>query len=85
MLLVKLSLPVPSVVKELVMVGAVVIAQQTPFAVIAALPSEVIFPPETADVKEIAVIATVVKVGTNIGEVVTVISFPYAVPALLVA
>jgi len=40
---VKVPLPVPSVVREFVMVGPEVIAQQTPLAVIAPLPSEVIF------------------------------------------
>jgi hypothetical protein len=44
----KLPIPVPSVVKELLIVGIAVVAQQTPFAVMAALPSAVIFPPDTA-------------------------------------
>jgi hypothetical protein len=73
------------VVKELVMVGDAVVAQQTPFAVTAALPSEVIFPPETAVVKAIEVTAVVVRAGTTSDVVVNVTSLPYAVPALLVA
>jgi len=49
------------------MVGPVVRAQQTPFAVIAPFPSDVIFPPEIAVVAVIEVTATVVRVGTTIG------------------
>ena len=56
-----------------------------PLAVTAPPPSAVIFPPETAVVRVIEVAAVVVRVGTTIGLVVNVISFPYAVPALLVA
>jgi hypothetical protein len=77
--------PVPSVVIELVIVGPVVVAQQTPLAVTVPFPSLDIFPPETADVNVIDVIAVVVKVATTIGVVVKVTSFPYAVPTLLVA
>jgi len=84
-LLVKFPDPVPSVVIELLIVGDDVVAQQTPFAVMAALPSDDIFPPEIAVVKVIEVTATVVSVGTTIGVVVNDTSFPYAVPALLVA
>ena len=51
----------------------------------AALPSEVIFPPETAVVKVIKETTVVVTVGITIGDVVNVTSFPYAVPTLLVA
>jgi hypothetical protein len=46
---------------------------------------EVIVPPEIADVKVIEVTTVVVRTGTNIEAVVNEISFPYAVPALLVA
>jgi hypothetical protein len=61
---------------ELVIVGAAVVAQQTPFAVMAALPSEVIFPPEIAEVKVIEVTAVVVRVGTTSGVVINVTSSP---------
>jgi hypothetical protein len=47
-------------------------------------PSDVILPPEEADVSVIEVAAVVVRVATAT-EVVNEISFPYAVPALLVA
>jgi hypothetical protein len=67
------------------MVGVAVVAQQTPFAVTAALPSAVIFPPETAVVRVIELTAVVVREGTTSDVVVTITSFPYAVPALLVA
>jgi len=70
---------------ELVIAGDVVVAQQTPFAVMAALPSEVILPPETAVVKVIELTAVVVREGTTRLVVVTITSVPYAVPALLVA
>jgi hypothetical protein len=73
---VKLPVPVESDVKELVMVGADVIAQQTPLAVMAPFPSEVIFPPETAVVKAIEEISVVVRVASTIGVVVNVTSFP---------
>ena len=72
----KVPLPVPSVVREFVMVGPEVIAQQTPLAVIAPLPSEVIFPPEAAVVNVTEVIAVVVSVASTIGVVVNVTSFP---------
>jgi hypothetical protein len=85
MLLTKLPVPVPSVVLEPAMVGFVVVAQQMPRAVMAPPPSAVIFPPETAVVRVIEVTAVVVTVGTTTGLVVNVSSFPYAVPALLVA
>jgi hypothetical protein len=75
-LLVKLPVPVESVVKELVMVGVEVVAQQTPLAVMAPLPSEVIFPPETAVVKVIEETTVVVRVATTIGDVVNDISLP---------
>jgi hypothetical protein len=70
---------------ELVIAGDVVVAQQTPLAVMAALPSEVILPPETAEVKVTEVTAVVVREGTTRLVVVTIASVPYAVPALLVA
>jgi hypothetical protein len=84
-LLVKLPLPVPSVVNELVVVGAVVVAQQTPLAVIVPPPSAMTFPPETAVVKVIDEGTVVVRVASTIGVVLNVTSVPYAVPTLLVA
>jgi hypothetical protein len=84
-LLVKLPVPVPSVECESVMVGFAAVDQQAPLAVTAPPPSAVIFPPETAVVIAIEVAAVVVRVGTTIAVVVNERSFPYAVPALLVA
>jgi hypothetical protein len=84
-LLTKLPAPVPSEVLELAIVGFVVVAQHVPLAVMAPPPSEVIFPPETAVVKPIDVIAAVVRVAMEIWLVVNETSFPYEVPALLVA
>jgi hypothetical protein len=84
-LLVKLPVPVPSVVLESLIVGFSVVAQQVPFAVIAPPPSDVIFPPETAVVKVIEVGVVVVRVATPIWLVMNETSSPYAVPALLVA
>jgi len=80
-----LKVPVPSDVLELLMVGAAVVAQQMPFSLIAAPPSEDILPPEEADVRVIAETAAVVSVGATAAEVVNVISVPYPVPAALVA
>ena len=84
-MLIKFPDPVPSVVKELEVVGPVVVAQQTPFAVIVAFPSDVISPPEIAVVNVTEVTAAVVRVGTASGVVVNEMSVPYAVPALFVA
>ena len=66
----KLPIPVPSAVLESLMVGVVVVAQQTPLAVIAPPPSAVILPPETAVVKVKEVTAVVVRVGSAAGLVV---------------
>jgi hypothetical protein len=76
MLLTKLAEPVPSVVLELLVVGLSVVAQQTPFCVIAAPPSDVIFPPDDAEVSVIDVTATVVRVGAIAADVVNCNSFP---------
>ena len=67
--------------------GPVVVPQTRPFAVIVAFPSEVMFPPETAEVVVIVAMVDVVRTGTLTasGSVVKVTSEPYAVPALLVA
>jgi hypothetical protein len=83
--LTKLPIPAVSEVLELAVVGAVVVAQQTPLAVIVPPPSAVTFPPETAVVKAIELMAVVVTVGAAIETVTNEISFPYAVPTLFVA
>ena len=81
----KTPVPVPFVVLEFARLsGLAVVAQQTPLAVIVPPPSAVTFPPETAVVKVIEVTAVVVRVAA-VGLVVNETSFPYAVPALLVA
>ena len=81
----KLSLPVPSDVLLSPVVGLALADQQIPFAVTGAPPSEVIVPPDVADVKVISEIAAVARVGTTSAVVVDETSFPYAVPALFVA
>ena len=81
-------MPVPSFVKELAIVGLIVVAQQTPLAVTEAPPSVDILPPDIAVVFAIFVTEVVLlTVGTTIGlfKVVNEISFPYPVPALFVA
>ena len=75
-LLVKLPVPVPSVVLELLRVGASVVAQQTPLAVTAAPPSEEILPPETAELSVIDEAAVVVRTGATAELVVNVTSLP---------
>jgi hypothetical protein len=76
MLLVKLPAPVPSVVLELLVVGDGVVAQQTPFSVIAAPPSVEILPPDDAELSVIEVTATVVRVGATGALVVNTTSLP---------
>ena len=78
-------MPVPSVVLEPLIVGFTIVAQQIPLAVMDPPPSTVILPPVTAVVKVIEVAAVVVRVGTATGLVVNETSFPYAIPARLVA
>ena len=84
-LLVKAPVRDPFVVLEPLTVGPVVVAQHMPLTEIVPPPLDMIFPPEIAVVRVIPVIADVVRVGTTIGLVVNDKSFPYAVPALLVA
>jgi hypothetical protein len=84
-LLVKLPVPVPFDVKLSLTVGDGVVAQQTPRAVIVAPPLSVMFPPDTAVTEVIDEIGVVVRVAICGGIVVNKTSFPYAVPALLVA
>ena len=75
MALVKLPIPDPSVVFEPAIVGAVVVPQQTPLAVIAAPPSVAIVPPLVAAAEVIEVKAVVIM-AANTTLVVKVTSFP---------
>jgi hypothetical protein len=75
-LLVKTPEVVPSSVFELLIVGAVTVFQQTPRAVIAAPPFEVISPPEVAVFNVIADMAEVVTVGTTGASVMKVTLAP---------
>jgi hypothetical protein len=75
-LLEKLPVAVPSVVFELAVVGAAVVAQQMPLVVTVPPPLEVILPPETAVVKVIEVTPVVVSVGMIIAVVVKDSSLP---------
>lgn len=61
--LLKLPIPVPSDVLLFVIVGSVVVSQQTPLPVTEAPPSTVIFPPAVADVVVIDPTLVVVNVG----------------------
>ena len=83
----KLPIPDPSlvfVVKEIV--GLVLVDHTTPLKVTVAPPSELTFPPVVAVVAVMELADRVIIVGRNTGVlVVKVISFPYPVPALLVA
>ena len=83
MALVKVPVPEPSEVLLLAVVGPVVVLQHTPCALTVAPPSLVTLPPLVAVVDVIADSALVVIAG--IVRVVKLISFPYAVPMLLVA
>ena len=73
--LVKLPVPVPSVVLLFAVVGLADVLQQTPLAVIEAPASDVTFPPLDALVEVIEDIAEVVTVGAVV-EVVKVRSLP---------
>ena len=63
--LVKLPVPVPSVVRLLEMVGFWLVLQQTPRAVTDAPPSLVTLPPLLAEVEVTAVNAVVVNIGND--------------------
>ena len=74
--LVKLPVPVPSVVRLLEMVGFWLVLQQTPRAVTAEPPSPVIFPPVMTDVDVIDVNVAVVNTGKAAAVVVADTWFP---------
>ena len=79
MALVKIPMPVPSIVLvDKAMVGFAAVLQQTPRAVTVAPPSTVTLPPLAAVVIVIAVAAVVVTVGNEVDVllVVKVISLP---------
>jgi hypothetical protein len=63
-------------------VGSVEVLHTTPFAVIDPSPSEVIVPPELAEIEVIEDMATVANVG-GLAVVVKEISGPYAVAKLV--
>ena len=84
-LLVNVPVPVPSDVLLFSVVGFTDVDQHTPLSLTEAPPSEVTIPPDAAVVWETELAAVVVNTGTTREVVVTEISFPYAVPALLVA
>jgi hypothetical protein len=76
-LLVKIPVPVPSVVLLLEVVGLAEVPQQTPLSMTVAPPSEVTFPPLVAVVDVVAVVVPVVTVGgTILVDVVKVTSLP---------
>ena len=83
MVLVKLPVPVPSVVWLSLMVGLELVLQQTPLAVTGALPSSVTLPPDVAVVIVTLLMKLVVTVGND--RVMNVLVSPYDVPALFVA
>jgi hypothetical protein len=75
-LLEKIPVPDPSVVELCAVVGLLLVDQQIPLAVTAVPPSEVIFPPDTADVRVIELTAVVVSVGTWSARLVNETSLP---------
>ena len=76
-LLIKVPVPLPSVVLLLAIVGFWLVLQQTPRAVTDAPPSLVTFPPKVAPVTKIFVAAVVDTVGTTgLANVVKVKSLP---------
>ena len=84
MLLVKLPMPLPSVVWLPLIVGFADVLQQIPRAVTAAPPVEVTLPPPVAVVAVILVTEAVVMVG-KVADVVKLFCSPYVVPLLFVA
>ena len=84
MLLVKLPMPLPSVVWLQLTVGFCEVLQHTPRAVTVAPPVAVTLPPQVAEVAMILLTMLVVTVG-EVVEVMKVRCTPYTVPTLLVA
>ena len=84
MLLVKVPVPVPSLVLLLLIVGPTDVPQHTPRAVIGELASDVMFPPAVAPVVPMLLGVVVVSVGISPCRVVNVTSFPYVTPSLFV-
>jgi len=82
---VKIPVPPPLVVLLLLVVGFAVVAQHIPLTDTSDPPSEIILPPETAAPAVLPVTSAVVSSATARGMVEKEISFPYAVPASLVA
>ena len=86
MMLVKVPVPVPSLVWLLAVVGLTEVLQHTPLAVTDAPPSDVIFPPLEAVVVVVEDTSVVVTVGAVVEEVVNSLLSPYPVTlSLLVA
>ena len=80
--LVKVPVPVPSVVWLPAMVGLAVVPQHTPWAVTDEPPSAVTFPPEVAvDVVMADIAAVVIPAIPGVNRM----SFPFAVPSLFTA
>ena len=72
--------------KNFWIVGLVLVDHTTPLFVMDAPPSDVMFPPVVAVVVVMELADRVLIVGRTTGKIVLkVISFPYPVPALLVA
>ena len=85
-LLVKMPVPLPSVVWLSFTVGLCEVLQHTPRAVTVAPPSVVTLPPQVADVSVTLLAAVVVTEGSWAEAVVVKLtSLPYVVPTLLVA
>ena len=80
----KLPIPLPSIVCGSEIVGLVDVLQHTPLAVMVDPPSELIVPPDVADIVVISDTPAVEIVGKVVKEVNTS-SLPYSVPALFVA
>jgi hypothetical protein len=86
MLLVKVPVPVPSVVLLLAVVGPDDVFQHIPLAVTVAVPADVTLPPPVALVCVKLPTSEVFTTGaSNEGNVVNVCTVPYEEPALFVA
>jgi hypothetical protein len=81
---IKIPMPVPFEVLLSEVVGLLLVFQQIPLIIMEDVPDEEISPPQIAEDVVILEIIEVVSVGSKVN-VVNIISFPYAVPELLVA